>query len=60
MEMVGSNFGGFTADSQLQEERWPGSPLDTPVPAHTASAKRLAFAPAVCPQQNLEKESAIQ
>ena len=52
MEMVGSNFGGFTADSQLQEEHWPWShtcPEDMPVPTHTATAKRLAFALAVHP-----------
>ena len=63
MKMVGSDFPGFTEDSQLQEEHWPWSPAcpeDMPVPAHTATAKRLAFALAVHPQQNLEKESAIQ
>ena len=52
MEMVGSDFPGFTEDSQLQEEHWPWShtcPEDMPVPTHTATAKRLAFALAVHP-----------
>lgn len=60
METVGSDVSGFMEDSQLQEAHWswsPACPEDPSVPAHTALAKRLVFAPAVCPPSRIVRKN---